>query len=218
MPATPRVQKRDDRALAVVVQRRIRAAVVGDSLPVFPDGRRAALDHREPRRRGVATEQLVRDIEMTGVREHWEQVRRRQEPRAEVGVSGTNQLDETRRRSAPRSSSGTRSNASARTCAACVSGPAFRRRRRTRRATHASALAARASNRAASSPCPRRRPIRASNRALWCRKAVPTCPWSTAQKRSLLSHGSNHSPKWNPPSHRYSSCGAGSGRASARAG
>ncbi len=35
-------------------------------------------------------EQLVRDVEVTSVREHWQQVRRREEPRAEVGVGGTN--------------------------------------------------------------------------------------------------------------------------------
>ena len=51
-PATA-VQERDDRALAVVVQRGLGAAVVGDPFPVLPHRVVARVDHRQPRRRRV---------------------------------------------------------------------------------------------------------------------------------------------------------------------
>ena len=88
------VQERDDRALAVVVERGVRDAVGVDAAPLLPHGGGAAVDHDEPRRLGVLEEQVVGDVEVAGVGEHRQQERRGEEAGAEVGAGGADELDE----------------------------------------------------------------------------------------------------------------------------
>lgn len=92
------VQEADDRSLGVVVQRLVRHAVVVDSLPPFPDGRRALGDHAEPRRRGVLEQQLIRDVGLAGVGQRGQQVRGGKETSAQVRPGVADQLDKPRRR------------------------------------------------------------------------------------------------------------------------
>ena len=65
-------------------------------VPVLPHRGGAAHHHRQPRRGRVLEEQLVRDVEVPGVGEHRQQVRRREEAGAEVGPGLSDQLDEAR--------------------------------------------------------------------------------------------------------------------------
>src|SRR4029079_8034776 len=57
-----------------------------------------AIDHRQPRRRRVLQQEVVRNIEVSCVGEHWKQQRRREKSSIEVRPFGTNELDETPRR------------------------------------------------------------------------------------------------------------------------
>ena len=96
-PAVPRledleagdvlVEERDDRALAVVVQRCVGVAVGVDAAPLLPHRGGATVDHDEPRGLGVLEQQVVGDVEVAAVGEDREEERGGEKPRAEV-VSG----------------------------------------------------------------------------------------------------------------------------------
>ena len=64
---------------------------------------------------------------------------------------------------------------------------------------------------ASSSRSPVSAALAASSRAERCRNAVATMLWSAVGSGRGGTPGSSHSPKWNPLSHRNSSCGAGLG-------
>ena len=109
------VQEADHRALAVVVERLVRDAVLVDAVPVLPDRGRAAVDHVQPRRCRALEEQLVRDVGVAGVGEHRQQVGRWRGTRC-PGACRRQRMSSTRRAAAASlSSSGMRPNDSART-------------------------------------------------------------------------------------------------------
>ncbi len=88
------VQEGDDGAFAVVVQRGVRVAVGVDATPLLPDGGGAAVDHDEPGGFAVLEQQVVGDVEVSGVGEDREKERGGEESGCEVGARRADELDQ----------------------------------------------------------------------------------------------------------------------------
>lgn len=80
------VQESDDGALAVVVERRVRHAVLVDAFPTLPHRGRATVEHHQPPRCGALQEQVVCRVEVPAVGESGQQVTGGKEAGAEPGA------------------------------------------------------------------------------------------------------------------------------------
>ena len=169
----------------------MRDAVGIDTLPVLPDRRRAAVDHRQPRRRGVLEQQLVGEVEVAGVGEHRQQVRRGEEAGIEVGARGADELDEpvgSVVAQVRRGSDRTRVRARSRPDACCV----LHRRRSTNSVCQASrTFRASTSYRSASSGRSSTRAMAASVAAECAKYAVAMMPKSWRPKLAKWSMSSS---------------------------
>ena len=127
-------------------------------------------------------QQLVGDVEVTGVGEHRQQVRRGQEAGAEVGVGLADQLDQPVGDRRPQLVGHQVERQRAHVVGLRVRGEPARRRRGTPPATRPARARASSAYRAASSARPSTAAIRAIRPALWAKYAVATSPLSAATK------------------------------------
>ena len=161
-------------------------------------------------------QQLVGDVEVAGVGEDRQQVAAWPGSRCRGGCPALRISSTSRSATAGRSSSGTRSKASARTWLACVSG-----------VSRPSASEVLGPPRVADVlgelgvpggvVGPARAPRRSGPSAGRCARRTPSrrrpCPRRRRRRsRRRPRPGTSHSPQWKPVSQRYRSCGAGSGR------